>query len=84
MSLDSLRAAQRKTIGSKETRRALERAEAKKVFIAQDADEHIIRPVLDLSKQKSVDVAYVDSMVQLGKACGISVGAAAAAILESE
>ncbi len=84
MSVEKLRLASRKTIGSKETRRALERETVAKVFVARDADEHVVRPVLDLSKQKSVEVTYVDSMVQLGKACGISVGAAAAAILHEE
>lgn len=82
--VEKLRKASRKTIGSKETRRALEREKVERVFIARDADDHVVRPVLELSKQKSVEVSYMDSMVQLGKACGISVGAAAAAILQQD
>ena len=41
------------------------------------------RGVLELCKANGVEIIYVDTMAQLGKACGIEVGAASVAILVS-
>ena len=82
MSLVELQVASEKTVGTKETRKSLEQDRAKAVFVARDAEEHVVRRVIDLSKQKSVPVIFVESMLELGRACGISVGAATAAIVD--
>ena len=50
--------------------------------MARDADERVIRPILDLCNQNGVRIIEVDSMAELGKACSIEVGAAVAAIIE--
>ncbi len=81
MSLEELRVAPRKTIGTKQTRKALEREEVCTLFLARDAEDHIIRPVADLGERQGVEILYVETMMKLGKACGIAVGAAVAAIL---
>ncbi len=82
MSLERLKAASKKTIGTKQTVKAIEKGQARLVFVAQDAEEHVLRKVLDAAKEKGLEIQEVESMVVLGKACGIEVGAAAAAILE--
>lgn len=84
MSLERLKAAKKKTIGSKQTARAIERGAAQVVFVARDADEAVTREVLGAARARKLEVVVVESMSALGKACGIDVGAAAAAILDSD
>ncbi|NLM04819.1 MAG: 50S ribosomal protein L7ae-like protein [Clostridiales bacterium] len=71
-----------KLIGVKQTTKALKEDNAKTLFIAEDADEHVVANIKKIAKKKSVEIIYVDSMQELGRACGIDVGAAAAAILK--
>jgi len=71
-----------KTVGVKQTMRAVESGSAKTVFIAKDADAKVVSNLKELCKNKSVTVVYAESMKQLGKACGIEVGASAAALIE--
>ena len=80
--MERLKAAHKKSIGTKQTVKAIEKGHARVVFAAQDAEEHVLRGVMDAAKEKGLEVQLVESMAVLGKACGIEVGAAAAAILE--
>jgi len=82
MSLERLKTAAKKTIGTKQTVKAIAKGQARVVFVAGDAEEHVLRGVLEAAREKGLEVQRVESMVALGKACGIEVGAAAAAILE--
>ncbi len=70
-----------KVVGAKQTRRALESGKAKTVFLAQDADPRLTDAIAALCDEKGVTVERVPSMKELGRACGISVGAAIAAIV---
>ena len=81
MSHEELRMAKRKAVGTKQTIKALERGEARVIYLARDAEERVIKNVIELCKANGVKVVHVDTMAQLGKACGIEVGAASAAIL---
>jgi large subunit ribosomal protein L7A len=74
--------ARRKVVGTKQTLKALEKDEVIQLFIARDAEEKVTRPILTLCKEKDIDPLYVDTMVKLGKMCGIKVKAAVAAITE--
>ncbi len=69
-----------KAIGIKQSLKAVENGQALKVFIARDADGRVTRDLQELCIQRSIEVVFVDSMKQLGRACGISVGASAACI----
>lgn len=71
----------KKVVGIKQTTKALENGKAKLVVVASDADARVIEPLLEFSKAKSVSVEHVESMQELGKLCGIQVGAAAVALL---
>ena len=82
MSLDRIRLARKRTVGTNQTMKALMQMVAKQLYIARDADERVVTPVLALAREKGVPVFWVETMKQLGKACGIEVGAAAAAIIE--
>lgn len=68
-------------VGIKQLRRALDGGKVKKVFLAEDADPVLIDPVAQLCAEIGVECEAVQTMRALGAACGISVGAAAAAIL---
>lgn len=70
-----------KAIGIKQTLKAVENNTAKVVFIARDADEKVTAPLKDLCMSNSIEIVYADTMKQLGKACGIEVGASAVCIL---
>ncbi len=79
---EQLKEAKQKVAGARQTIRALESKVALIVYVARDAEDKVLSPVLCLCEQGGVPVRYVDSMEQLGKACNIKVGAAVAAITE--
>jgi len=82
MDLNELKVA-KKVVGIKQATKALEKGIATTVVIAADADERVIKPLVDLSAEKSVAVEKVESMQELGKLCGIQVGAAAIAVINA-
>ncbi|ATY83687.1 50S ribosomal protein L7ae-like protein [Kyrpidia spormannii] len=82
MPYDRLKRAKRIVIGTNQTLKALQEKSPVEVYVAKDADRHVVARVVALCEQKQVSLVWVDSMKQLGKACGIDVGAAAAAIIE--
>ena len=70
-----------KVVGTKQAKRALNDGRAKKLFLAADADPRVTEPLERLSKEKGVPVEEISAMKELGAACGIAVGSAAAALL---
>jgi len=69
-------------VGSKQLRKALQNGRARCVFLAENADPHITEPIEQMCRENTVPVNWVSSMAELGRACGIEVGAAAAATVE--
>jgi len=80
--ISGLESAKKKTVGTKQTLKALEKGLAKKVFIASDAEQHVVKPLLRHCQDKGIPYEMVDTMKNLGKACGIEVGCASAAVVE--
>ena len=80
MALDELKNAAL-VIGTRQVIKHLDNDQIRKVFIASNAEPHVIEPVKELCRQKQVDVEMVDSMEMLGKAVGIDVGSATVALL---
>lgn len=78
--LDELKAAG-KVVGIKQLRRALSSDSVRKVFLAEDADPRLTEPLLEQCHGLGVCVETIPAMKELGRACGIDVGAAAAGIL---
>lgn len=68
-------------IGTKQTMRMVKLGLAEEVYVAQDADSRITSEIIALCNKASVKITFVDTMKNLGKACGIEVGAAMAAIV---
>lgn len=72
----------KKTVGIRETSKAVEKDKVNKVYIAKDAQRHVISSLLEACRVKNIEVVEVDSMEELGKACSVSVPASAAALLK--
>ncbi len=72
----------KKTIGLRQSQKAVEEGLVNVAFIARDAEEKVIRNIKELCENSSIEIVYVDNMKQLGKACGIEVGAAIACLLK--
>lgn len=71
-----------KVVGSKQTLRALEKNQVTAVYVAKDANEQLKTQIVDKAKECQVDIIYVDTMKDLGKACDVEVQTATAAIIK--
>ena len=67
-------ASREKVIGVKQSARAIRDGRAQRVFLACDADELVLEPIRSACGSLPVEEGY--TMAQLGRACGIAVGAA--------
>ncbi|SFB09260.1 ribosomal L7Ae/L30e/S12e/Gadd45 family protein [Selenomonas ruminantium] len=81
MTLEALKTAKR-VIGIKQVAKAVKREAATEVFIADDADAKVVEHLETLCTEQNVPVSRVSSMKELGTACNIEVGAAAAAAIK--
>ena len=70
-----------KIVGIKQLKKALAAGQTAKVFLALDADPKLTGPIAETCCGSGVPVEEVPTMAELGRACGIEVGAAAAALL---
>ncbi len=72
----------RKAVGAKQAAKAVEKGQASLVFLAEDADIRVTAPLREACARAGVKVEMAPSMGELGKACGIEVGAAAVAVIK--
>lgn len=72
-----------KTVGMKQTMKAVEADRVQAVYVAQDAEERVVAKLLEACGRKNIKVYKAESMKALGKACGIDVGTAVAAIIKN-
>lgn len=77
---ETLKSTRHKTVGLKQTQRALEKGMVRQVYLAKDAEQHVLRPIVEICRTRGIEIIEIPSMVELGKACGIDVGAAVAAL----
>ena len=68
----------KKVIGVKQVCKALHSGLCREVYIALDADPLLTRSVRELCDKNGVLLTEVPSMTELGRLCGIAVGASAA------
>ncbi|AVQ38202.1 ribosomal L7Ae/L30e/S12e/Gadd45 family protein [Clostridium botulinum] len=71
-----------KVVGVKQTVKALKNNTVKALYVSKDADESLIKPLIELAEENSIDIINVDTMKELGRLCGIDVSAATAALLK--
>ena len=69
-------------VGAKQLKKSLQKGSARYVFLAENADPAITEPISELCRQSETPFSWVASMADLGRACGIEVGAAAAAVID--
>ncbi|MGI6036444.1 MAG: ribosomal L7Ae/L30e/S12e/Gadd45 family protein [Limnochordia bacterium] len=77
-----IRATRKRAVGSKQTVKAIEEGAAVVVYVARDAAGWVIEPIIESCTAEGIELVYIDSMRELGEACGIDVGAASAAVLK--
>lgn len=82
MMLTDLSKMKKKVVGFKQTLNVINNGKAEKVFLAEDVDQNIKQIIQDTSNKNNIIVIPVESKMRLGRACGIDVSAACAAILK--
>jgi large subunit ribosomal protein L7A len=80
--VERLKSARKITVGTKQTEKAVEKNQARVVYVARDAEERVSAALLKMCADKGIEVVYVNSMSDLGAICGIKVKAASAAVIE--
>ena len=69
-------------VGAKQLKKAVQGGRATRVYLARNADPAITEPIEAMCLRLNIECAWVPNMLDLGKACGIEVGAAAAAAID--
>ena len=69
-------------VGAKQLKKAVKAGRAKYVFLAENADPAVTEPLEHLCTANHIQITWVPSMTELGRCCGIEVGAAAAAVVD--
>ena len=68
-------------VGAKQLKKAVKAGRVRCVFLAMNADPAVTDPLELLCTDNHIPITWVSRMEDLGRACGIEVGAAAAAVL---
>lgn len=78
--MDELKSSKKRIIGLKQTIKAIKEDRVTKVYIAKDADDSIKNNILEVCSGKNLQIVYVNTMKELGEACGIEVKASTASL----
>lgn len=68
-----------KYVGIKQVLKAVNDGEVQKVYIGADAEEHILKELIDACASNSIEIIKIETMAELGRMAGIEIGASAAA-----
>lgn len=71
-----------KVTGIKQATKSLKNGLGKTLYVAKDAEEQLTRPIIDLAVSMGVEIIYIKTMKDLGRLCGIDVGAAVTLLLK--
>lgn len=74
----------KKVIGAKQTLKAIKNETAAIVYVAEDADQKVIKPIVEACLHMNLTPVYISTMHELGKMCDIDVGAATACIVKEQ
>jgi large subunit ribosomal protein L7A len=72
----------RKTVGAKQTLKAMKRNEVTYLYVAKDCDEQVVAPLIAFAEGAGIPVDRGYLMMELGLACHIKVKAAAVGLLK--
>ena len=80
--MEMLPSSAKRVVGTKQVTRALKAGTAARAYVANDADTFIFQQVIRAAEEAGVPCIRVETMKELGKASGVDVPAAAAALLK--
>ena len=69
-------------MGTKETLRAIKKGRVYRIFLAEDIDDDLKDKIYKAAESSNIKINVVESKLKLGRACGIDVAAASAALLK--
>lgn len=72
----------KKSVGLRQTLKAIEREQAKMVFVAADANSEIMNLIIRAAANKRIITQVIPSMKELGQACGFNFECVAAVIIK--
>ncbi len=78
--MEMLKSAAKKAVGTKAVLRTLTAGDAACVYVASDIDTFLYQKVTRACAEANVPVHRVESNRELGRACGLAIGCAAAAV----
>lgn len=78
--MEALINAASKAVGTRQVLRGLKAGTIARVYVANDADTYLFQQVIRAAEEARVPAVRVESMKDLGKALGLDVSCAAAAI----
>ena len=68
-------------VGIKQSTEAVTQNKVSAAYVAKDAADFIRMPFENLCREKQIPIHYYDTKQQLGRACGIDVGATCVVVL---
>lgn len=80
--MEELRLYAKKAVGTKAVLRVLKAREAARVYVASDIDTFLYQKVTRACEEAGVPVRKVESSMELGRTCGLTIACAAAAMLK--
>ena len=73
---------QEKVVGVNQSIKQVKKGNADYVYIATDAEKHVIQELENLCVANNIEIKYVDSMKKLGRMFNVQVKVAAVTILK--
>ena len=80
--MQSLNDSARRVVGARQVLRAIKSGTLAQAFIARDADPLVTRPIVDACEKGGIRFTEIETMAQLGTACGIGVKASVAGVIK--
>jgi len=68
----------KKVIGIKQSLKSMKNGLGDTLYIANDADSKLIRPLIESADENNINIQHIDTMKELGKMCGLQIESAAA------
>ncbi|MCL6562260.1 MAG: ribosomal L7Ae/L30e/S12e/Gadd45 family protein [Firmicutes bacterium] len=75
---EALKDPRRRAVGARESLKRVLAGNARRLWVAKDADPAVVEAVVRAAEARNIPVAYVETMAELGQRCGIDVKAACA------
>lgn len=72
----------KKVIGIKQCTKLLKSDEGKALYVAKDANAKLISPIIQLAKEKNINIVEISTMKELGEISGIDVKSSTVLTLE--